>query len=488
MLRYSKLKYLLLLFAASSVIILCLHELRNSVTMLKKLSVVLDSRNEHLIHQRLQSDETSFNSAQDDAYEQQFKFGDQISDVHEKLKQMRELTNQQQEDKVEKKRPQRLEKLEDSHQQRDNVKKETIHLSDFHSLDVESTYLVYSAHYDVVQSKIKLVGFGPMNDNHEHLDSLTCTVKNDANTAELSNIFVYYRISTFYPWEGQTYDSYIYACNTNLTAPTSVTIQSKINKSLLVKFPVAIKTMTHIYRFAVCVEPLFNDYDDLDSIKHFMAANSLFGAEHFYFYALSASERVIKLLESLSMTTVYQWRLESLAAKTHAYGQKASNAHCLYNHRQHAKHLSFIDIDEVLVPKTSDNWSSIVEQSFTNQTIGAAVFRCTLFPKNTQTDQPKESEKLQKKYWSLSHIQTVGTFPFYQWSKLLVDTSKTDIVDIHTIRKMLPGYTVVNASSSVAVVHHYRNHKYSQSKLRKDPYMRNYENRLLNVYHQLFPD
>ena len=235
----------------------------------------------------------------------------------------------------------------------------------FFPLDSRKQYLVYSAHYDAIQSIVKFVGFGPMTDNSLH--SLTCSVAGDSGQVEQSPMYIYYRISTFHPWTNQIYDSYIYACNSTLKAPANVAITSGANVNIHVKLPISESNadrekVTPNYQFAVCVEPLVNGYNDVDSIKHFIAVNSMLGAEHFYFYVSYASIEVERFLASTPMVTIYQWRLGDAFDKTHAFGQKASNAHCLYRHRRHVRYLIYIDIDEVLVPLVDSSWSQMVNR------------------------------------------------------------------------------------------------------------------------------
>ncbi|KAF6038359.1 hypothetical protein EB796_003326 [Bugula neritina] len=95
----------------------------------------------------------------------------------------------------------------------------------FYSFSGLPRCLIYSAHYDSYHSVIKFVGFGPMTDNHlSTLENLQCSVDDGFNQSELVPLSVYYRISTFVPWQGQTYDSYIYYCTTRISQPTSVSL------------------------------------------------------------------------------------------------------------------------------------------------------------------------------------------------------------------------------------------------------------------------
>lgn len=296
----------------------------------------------------IQNDEVGFNSAQVDSYQQRVE--DRVTALNHRLFTLleRDRVYDRQREQQRRWKKNKLLKAKNSEN------------SSFWSLDADERYLVYSAHYDAIQSTVKLVGFGPINDEQTILSSLSCKIEDNSGNSQTTRLSVYYRISTYYPWKGQIYDSYVFACNASLASPTSVTVTSDKTKN--VTLPIVDGETILKYNFAVCVEPLVNAYNDTKSIKHFIAANSVFGAEHFYFYVSDASQEVESLLASLPMVTIYQWRLGELTHKTHAYGQKASNAHCLYNHRAQADYLVYIDIDEVLVPRMHSNWSALVHQ------------------------------------------------------------------------------------------------------------------------------
>jgi len=44
------------------------------------------------------------------------------------------------------------------------------------------------------------------------------------------------------------------------------------------------------------------------------------------------------------------------------------------------------------------------------------------------------------------------------WSKPLVDMEAVDVVDIHTVVAVRPGYRAIDLDPSIGTVHHYRDH------------------------------
>ena len=235
---------------------------------------------------------------------------------------------------------------------------------DFHPVGSTSV-LAYSAHYDHMIGTLKVIGLGPMSDNSSFLEGLRCMVLDRSGKNETVPLETYYHLTTFSPWPGQILDSFIYQCESRFPTPALVLLSSSEDKSNIIQLPVELRVIptgnSFQFQFAVCVEPIVKSFNDTNAIKHYIAANSMYGAEHFYFYVTDASKEVEDLLHQLPMVTVYQWRLGDLLKQTHAYAQKAAYAHCLHNHRHRAHYLAFIDIDEVLVPRMYTSWGGMVE-------------------------------------------------------------------------------------------------------------------------------
>ena len=118
------------------------------------------------------------------------------------------------------------------------------------------------------------------------------------------------------------------------------------------------------------------------------------------------------------------------------------------------------------------------------------VFQSKLFPKDATEDLPtsaKTQDFIRKNgVVSLSALKTVGLFPLYQWSKVLVDTTRTEIMDIHKVRQMYSGYEVLNVKPDFGVVHHYRHYEETHSLLSVDNHMSKVMGKLLKTYQHLF--
>lgn len=239
----------------------------------------------------------------------------------------------------------------------------------FQKLDDDQAILVYSAHYDAYDQLVKLVGFGHVNTISDSLRDYKCVVETDGSPSEMNELAVHFRISTFFPWPGQVYDSFIYQCGRSSNPPRRVKILSSKQPKMELVFhiePQPEPLSSGTGNFGICVAPLVKGFDDIEALKSFIATNSMFGGEHFQFYISEASTAVQEFLDRLVQVTAYRWPLGRLSSQTHAFGQKAAYAHCLYSNKYSYKYLAFIDIDEIIVPRTAESWDSmmtIIKQS-----------------------------------------------------------------------------------------------------------------------------
>jgi len=193
----------------------------------------------------------------------------------------------------------------------------------FKPITNKSVAFVYSAHFDSRKDRpqILLVGLGPMSDDVHFLDGTLCDVSLSAELADIRvPLKVHFRISTFIPWEGQCYDSYLFTCDIGLrldSPPKQITIANN-ELSLSPVFNIQAGTVRK-FKFAVCIEPLVHGFDDSQAIKEFVANNMALGAEHFYFYNTTGGDKVkdiLRTLEKRGLATVYQWPLGNLVSDT----------------------------------------------------------------------------------------------------------------------------------------------------------------------------
>lgn len=120
---------------------------------------------------------------------------------------------------------------------------------------------------------------------------------------------------------------------------------------------------------------------------------------------------------------------------------------------------------------------------------GSVIFSSQLFPRNIPSklsDNQEDTFIASHKIWAMTNREAVGVFELYGWSKVMLETSKVDIMDVHNIRQMYPAFTSVNATFQLGLIHHYRDYEVSADALYKDDYLLRLKHILLYYYKTLF--
>ena len=114
----------------------------------------------------------------------------------------------------------------------------------------------------------------------------------------------------------------------------------------------------------VCVPPLHSHYSDVDQLTEMVEAHRMFGASRFIFYNYSTEASVGRYLRyyvNKGSAEVVPWPLGDIPvhpSDIHYFGQLAAINDCLYRSLQRSRFITFLDLDEVLVPRAA---SSLVE-------------------------------------------------------------------------------------------------------------------------------
>lgn len=336
----------------------------------------------------------------------------------------------------------------------------------FALLDSAKEQFVYSAHYDDRTSHVQIVGF-----KHRFEASasrpLWCRYSDGRGNVTLRRMEVYFNVSTFYPKDGLLYNTFIWRC-----AVTAGGIPRSVD---LVDGPAAVApvTLRVLYTprprepalFGVCVKPMVN-YSNLNQLVEFVEVHRLFGVSKFIIYDYSHSPVIDEALDyyvSRGVIVIHRWPLPVPLDTVHDHGQKSMNHHCLMTYLNVFKHIAFIDLDEILVPiSPASTWSDIITAAKTavgsKASDGAYVFLSSIFPREVTnyTGLDCGSQLQPCNMATLVNSVRSGFYPIGSWSKPMVEARKTDIVDIHIVRRMIPEYTVLEVNPSVAFLHHYR--------------------------------
>ena len=268
--------------------------------------------------------------------------------------------------------------------------------------------------------------------------------------------------------------------------------------------------------FTVCVPPLFSHFDGVNRIVEFIEIHKKFGVGKFVMYNTSIGSNASLALEHYTRegyVDVLPWKIP---ANTNAwyFAQVASITDCLYRYMYRSRFITFMDLDEVLVPKmhgslsdlikfikfpfnntkntetndSSDNIDvtssnsndkinnnndnnngnsninsndkSINNYNTTSNLICAFAFQSVFFRLNVP-DNPLNSScrSLYRKYKIITFLKTnrdAIPYPHPRRSKCVVNPRMVDIMSIHTVSKPLEGCREVYVPFDLAAIHHYR--------------------------------
>lgn len=302
---------------------------------------------------------------------------------------------------------------------------------------------------------------------------------------------------------GKQYGGYILSCEVPATLSRTeikhVTIAS-LNADNYFESLVTIPVLNQHsekskYNFSICVSPIYGEINPYRLVQ-FLEMNKILGAEHFTFYIHEQSNiirKVLQLYNSEGHVTLLPWQLPvEPELDVWYYGQLLSINDCLYRNMYKSTYLVFQDLDEILVPRHSRNWSEMLtrlnEESLRlphhrTPAVGfifdSAYFHPVL-PYTYATD--VIYYQYTKRTAMYSKVRT----------KVLVDGKKVFELGIHHVSKTINDkYRVEKANVTEGLIHHYRqcytiyDSKMSCDKFRKDEYLVQYKTQLLERYRKV---
>jgi len=109
---------------------------------------------------------------------------------------------------------------------------------------------------------------------------------------------------------------------------------------------------------------MFGKLDNVFDLVEFIEVNRVLGAQKFQLYVQSVGPRVascMRVYARRGIVDIQPWILPSdIAGGTYYHGQVMAINECLYRMMYLSKYVISQDLDELIVPKSSDNWSSMV--------------------------------------------------------------------------------------------------------------------------------
>ncbi|KAK3085396.1 hypothetical protein FSP39_002722 [Pinctada imbricata] len=201
--------------------------------------------------------------------------------------------------------------------------------------------------------------------------------------------------------------------------------------------------------------------------------NRILGANYFFFYNYSASPNIDKVLEHYSnrgLVKVIQWRLpfpvtivNMTTEEIHYYGQLAVINDCVYRNKGASSFVVNQDIDEFIIPRKQNNWSSMINTLPTKRQ--NFMFRSAFFRKDwsdvNQSDLSSEDRLLAERYMSVTILKQVRedvVFPAYTRSKWMARPECIEVAGVHNIhiRKNVVKCKTYVLLLAEGLLHHYR--------------------------------
>lgn len=234
--------------------------------------------------------------------------------------------------------------------------------------------------------------------------------------------------------------------------------------------------------FTVCVAPVTKLYNNWNQLTEMVEVNRLFGAQRFVFYNNSMGPEMARHLRyyvDQGIAYVVPWNLEPDTPPKYGYlyhGQLTSMLDCLYRNLHNTQYIAFLDLDELLVPRSGSlvNWSSIVSSlgqptdptetnsqdiETENVPVCDILFPHALFRPSYPDDVWANQEPRVKTYHVSCLLKTTRDsqlWPVGRRSKYLARADQLLIPDVHRAHVCRTGSRQHILTSDTAALHHYR--------------------------------
>jgi len=230
-----------------------------------------------------------------------------------------------------------------------------------------------------------------------------------------------------------------------------------------------------IHNFTVCIEtPLFGS-KSMSRIIEGIERNLQFGADLITIYTQRQSDKVMKALreyEDKGKLEVIEWNLPQKGITfSHYFAESVLTSDCLYRHMYRSRFVVFTDLDEIIVPQTHRNWTSMLE-AIDEPEISSFVFSHTSFMK---APKPTEIQKSVLPHWKCDsgsnlkqqapvytkHNYRTPPYPYHDKqvtlrTKVMVKPEYIIYMGIHDSKNVVKGTKRLQVPKDVGLLYHYR--------------------------------
>ena len=219
-------------------------------------------------------------------------------------------------------------------------------------------------------------------------------------------------------------------------------------------------------RFAICVSPLFGNYDASNELIQWIELNRILGAEYFVFYNHSIGKNVntvLRFYEKKGLAQIVQWGLSKFrlgpTPELVYIGQHFAMNDCLMKVKNISEFVVNTDVDEVIVPheKNVKNWNDIIQKlpKKSGYYFRSCFFRMNFNNTNRQFSRKEKAEELNI-VALLKLTRESSIFPPGNRAKYFVKTDAAEALLVHSVFEFVPGNRADQISPEVAFIHHYR--------------------------------
>jgi hypothetical protein len=256
------------------------------------------------------------------------------------------------------------------------------------------------------------------------------------------------------------YGGYILTCNARgilYDNPCKVRLSYQRGLSdQMVTIPLVTLQEKYFYSssFAVCTPPLHGVITQ-NQLVEFIELNRLLGADHFYFYLYMGNphetylnpnvEQVLRHYVSAGLVTVFPWQLPIEPEKyVWSHAKALAIQHCLYTNMWRYKYLVFTDLDEYLIPHSTNTWNAMMT-SIDKEGASGYCAQSAYFP-------PEVTQSLRTLH-SFKRTETINT----KHIKCIIRPERVFDMGSEGINKAYDeNWPMAVVDPDIALVHHYK--------------------------------
>ncbi|ODM97098.1 hypothetical protein Ocin01_09579 [Orchesella cincta] len=234
--------------------------------------------------------------------------------------------------------------------------------------------------------------------------------------------------------------------------------------------------------FAACVKPIHFNYNNVINFLEWMEFHKLMGVQRFTFFNHTIGPEVSCIMKEYGdEIEVLPWSLPFVSQKEiRTEGLFAALNDCVYRHRGASKYLVLVDLDEMIVPRRTHNYSMFIEQLDTlsnKKKIGAYSLQNAFFYLQWPNDQSvfkiegnPLAEQVSKHLTMLRKTRRRSRLhPHKQRSKYICDPEKVIEAGNHFVWEMATGYFTLSVPPHLGTLHHYRVCEFGGDQCTKSP-------------------